>query len=65
MKRQPGFVFDVLDELEKGKIDSFLDMHAVSCSTEKKTEGENMNPLYIPGRLNACDIPVHQAFMRI
>ena len=36
MKRQPGFVFDVLDELEKGKIDSFLDMHAVTCSTEKK-----------------------------
>ena len=64
MKRQPGFVFDVLDELEKGKINSFLDMHAVTCSTEKN-EGENMNPLYISGRLNAYDIPVHQAFMRI
>ena len=31
----------------------------------KKTEGENMNPLYISGLLNACDIPVHEAFMRI
>ena len=31
----------------------------------KKTEVENMNPLYICGLLNACDSPVHEAFMRI
>ena len=31
----------------------------------KKTEVENMNPLYISGLLDPCDILVHEAFMRI